>query len=157
MDPNCFGAFLSRRRHDPRVSQPVLRYKTPCRVGDGVQLVWNLSRTYNFLSKHPLVLSFPFLLWPAVWNGYPIVFADTGTYLAQAIHRLAGWDRPVFYSVFMLPLHATVTLWPVVVVQAVLVAWILWLVCRALLPKFPGRLSLAELRCWRWRHGCRGW
>jgi hypothetical protein len=75
------------------------------------------------------------LLWPAVWNGYPIVFADTGTYLAQAIHRFAGWDRPVFYSVFMLPLHATVTLWPVVVVQAVLAAWILWLVCRALLPQ----------------------
>jgi oligopeptide transport system substrate-binding protein len=34
------------------------------------------------------------LLWPAVWNGYPIVFADTGTYLSQAIHRYAGWDRP---------------------------------------------------------------
>jgi hypothetical protein len=74
------------------------------------------------------------LLWPAVWNGYPIVFADTGTYLAQAIHRFAGWDRPVFYSMFILPLHARVTLWPVIVVQAVLAAWILWLVCRALLP-----------------------
>ena len=35
------------------------------------------------------------LLWPAVWNGYPIVFADTGTYLSQAIHLYAGWDRPV--------------------------------------------------------------
>jgi hypothetical protein len=136
-----------------RVSQPVLRYKTPCRVGDGVQLVWNLSRTYNFFSKHPLVLSFPLLLWPAVWNGYPIVFADTGTYLAQAIHRLAGWDRPVFYSVVMLPLHATVTLWPVVVVQAVLVAWILWLVCRALLPQisraaFVGGTAMLAVATW---------
>jgi hypothetical protein len=74
------------------------------------------------------------LLWPAVWNGYPIVFADTGTYLSQAIHRYAGWDRPVFYSVFMLPLHATVTVWPVVVVQALLAVWVLWLVCRVLLP-----------------------
>ena len=74
------------------------------------------------------------LLWPAVWNGYPIVFADTGTYLAQAIHRFAGWDRPVFYSMFILPLHAGVTLWPVIVVQAALAAWILWLVSRALLP-----------------------
>jgi hypothetical protein len=98
--------------------------------------VWNLSRAYNFLSLagHPLFLSFPMLLWPAIWNGYPIVFADTGTYLAQAIHHFAGWDRPVFYSMFILPLHARVTLWPVIVVQAVLAAWILWLVCRALLP-----------------------
>jgi hypothetical protein len=72
------------------------------------------------------------LLWPAVWNGYPIVFADTGTYLSQAIHLYAGWDRPVFYSLFMLPLHLTVTLWPVVVVQALLASWVLWLVCRVL-------------------------
>jgi hypothetical protein len=74
------------------------------------------------------------LIWPAVWNGYPIVFADTGTYLSQAIHLYAGWDRPVFYSLFLLPLHWTVTLWPVVVVQALLTAWILWLVCRVLVP-----------------------
>ena len=75
------------------------------------------------------------LLWPAMWNGYPIVFADTGTYLGQAIHRFAGWDRPVFYSLLMLPLHATVTVWPVIVVQAALAGWILWLVCRALLSR----------------------
>jgi hypothetical protein len=75
------------------------------------------------------------LLWPALWNGYPIVFADTGTYLSQAIHQYAGWDRPVFYSVFMWPLHATVTVWPVVVVQALLAAWVLWLVCRVLIPR----------------------
>ena len=74
------------------------------------------------------------LLWPAVWNGFPIVFADTGTYLSQAINRYAGWDRPVFYSLFMLPLHGTITVWPVVVVQALLAAWVLWLVVLALVP-----------------------
>ena len=75
------------------------------------------------------------LLWPAVWNRYPIVFADTGTYLSQAIHRSPGWDRPVFYSLFMLPLHLTITVWPVVAVQALLAAWVLWLVCRVLLAR----------------------
>jgi hypothetical protein len=74
------------------------------------------------------------LLWPAVWNGFPIVFADTGTYLSQAINHYAGWDRPIFYSLFMLPLHLTVTVWPVVVVQALLAAWVAWLVVRALAP-----------------------
>ncbi|HYZ21812.1 MAG TPA: hypothetical protein VE690_06600, partial [Rhodopila sp.] len=74
------------------------------------------------------------LLWPAVWNGYPIVFTDTGTYLSQAIHRYAGWDRPVFYSVFMLALHWTRTVWPVIAAQALLAAWILWLVWRVLAP-----------------------
>jgi hypothetical protein len=93
------------------------------------------------------------LLWPAIWNGYPIVFADTGTYLSQAIHHYAGWDRPVFYSLFMLPLHATVTVWPVIVVQAVLTAWILWRVCRALLPRvsfmaFVGGTAVLALGTW---------
>ncbi|HBK04543.1 MAG TPA: hypothetical protein DDZ81_01630 [Acetobacteraceae bacterium] len=77
------------------------------------------------------------LLWPALWNGYPIVFADTGTYLSQAIHLYAGWDRPVFYSLFMLPLHWTVTLWPVVFAQALLTARVLWVVCRTLVPVMP--------------------
>jgi hypothetical protein len=84
------------------------------------------------------------LLWPAVWNGYPIVFADSGTYLSQAIQHYAGWDRPVFYSLFMLPLHATVTLWPVVAAQALLAAWVLWLVCRVLVPAISG-IALAGL------------
>ena len=72
------------------------------------------------------------LCWPAIWNGYPIVFADTGTYLSQAIEHYAGWDRPVFYSLFMLPLHATISVWPVIVAQALLTAWVLWLVAGAL-------------------------
>src|SRR3954447_5276835 len=93
------------------------------------------------------VLSVPvaaaLLLWPALWNGYPIVFTDTGTYLSQAIHLYAGWDRPVFYSLFMLPLHATVTTWPVVAVQALLTAWVLRLACRALVPGWSEAAFLA--------------
>jgi hypothetical protein len=94
-------------------------------------------------TDRPAILAVPaaaaLLLWPALWNGYPIVFADTGTYLSQAIHHYAGWDRPVFYSFFILPLHATVTLWPVVAVQALLATWILWLVCRVLISRFSWR------------------
>jgi len=73
----------------------------------------------------PLAAGVPLLLWPALLNGYPIVFSDTGTYLSQAIHRYAGWDRPVFYSVFMYGLHLTLTTWPVVLAQAVAAVWML--------------------------------
>ncbi len=93
------------------------------------------------------------LLWPALWNHYPIVFADTGTYLSQAAHRYAGWDRPVFYSLFMLALHWMVTVWPVVIAQALLTAWILRLVCRSLLPGlkplvFIGGVGLLAVGTW---------
>jgi hypothetical protein len=103
------------------------------------------------LSAIPLAA--PLLLWPAVWNGYPIIFADTGTYLRQAIHHYAGWDRPIFYSVFMLPLHATITVWPVVVAQALITAYTLHLVCRLLLPTlssgtFVAGLALLSLATW---------
>ncbi|MGE4047281.1 MAG: hypothetical protein AB7F35_20625, partial [Acetobacteraceae bacterium] len=67
-----------------------------------------------------VVLSAALLLWPAFWNTYPIVFADTGTHLSQAIHLYLGWDRPAVYSLFMLPLHLRLTTWPVVVAQALI-------------------------------------
>jgi hypothetical protein len=72
------------------------------------------------------------LLWPAVWNGYPIVFADTGTYLSQAVHHYLGWDRPAFYSFFILPLHLTITTWPIIVVQCLMTAGVLHALCRTL-------------------------
>jgi hypothetical protein len=81
-----------------------------------------------------LAVSAPLLLWPALWNGYPIVFDDTGTYLSQAIHRYLGWDRPIFYSLFLFPLHLTVTTWPDIVAQAGLGVFTLRLVQRVLLP-----------------------
>ncbi len=81
-----------------------------------------------------LALAAVLLLWPGFWNGYPLVFADTGTYLSQAIERYAGWDRPIFYSLFLLPLHMTVTTWPAIGVQALLVAYLLHLLRGTLLP-----------------------
>ena len=82
----------------------------------------------------PVAVAVPLLLWPALLNGYPIVFDDTGTYLSQAVHHYIGWDRPPFYSLFLLPLHLTITIWPVVVAQALLTASTLHLLRRSLVP-----------------------
>jgi hypothetical protein len=81
-----------------------------------------------------ITLSAAVLLWPALWNGYPLVFADTGTYLSQAVERYLGWDRPIFYSLFLFPLHMTLTTWPAVTAQALLVAYTLHMVREILLP-----------------------
>src|SRR5476651_540210 len=71
------------------------------------------------------------LIWPALWNGYPIVFADTGTYLSQAMHGYLGWDRPAFYSLLIYPLHLGLTTWPVIVMQSALTVLVLDLTRRA--------------------------
>lgn len=90
--------------------------------------------TRNSGTIAPIILSAALLIWPAVWNGYPLVFSDTGTYLSQAIEHYAGWDRPVFYSLFLFPLHMTLTTWPVIAAQAMLTAHTLHLAHRTLCP-----------------------
>lgn len=104
----------------------------------------------------PLLIATMLLTWPAWLNGYPLVFDDTGTYLSQAVHRYAGWDRPVFYSLFLLPLHLTLTTWPVIFVQAFLAAYTLHLVGRAIfrpaacwwLVPFAAALALTTALPW---------
>lgn len=80
------------------------------------------------------------LSWPAIRNGYPIVFSDSGTYLGQALLGYLGWDRPAFYSLFLFGLHWRLSLWPVVFAQGLIVAHVLALVLRAL--GRPGPLPL---------------
>ncbi len=89
-----------------------------------------------------MILSALLLLWPAVLNGYPLVFADTGTYLSQAIEHYVGWDRPAIYSVFLLLLHWKVTTWAAVGVQAMLTVYVLDAVRRAFVPEMPRRLLM---------------
>jgi hypothetical protein len=62
------------------------------------------------------------LLIPAIMNGFPFVFSDTGTYLRAAVERFLPWERPVFYSFFSLGFHLRISPWPIVVAQAVIVA-----------------------------------
>jgi hypothetical protein len=83
------------------------------------------------------------MLWPAIYNGLPLVYADSMTYLddgrivarAVFLHQLAGYYgmRSFFYSLGILPFHWNVTLWPVAALQAVLTAYVLWLVVRSIL------------------------
>ena len=98
----------------------------------GVRGEWATSRGSRIMRNVDVqapwlvpLLSVPCLLWPALWNGYPIVFADTGTYLSQATHHYLGWDRPVFYSMFIWPLHLRLSTWPVVLVQSCLTVFVL--------------------------------
>lgn len=90
------------------------------------------------------VLGAGFLLaWPAVWNGYPLVFADSGTYLGQAILLYLGWDRPAFYSLFLHALHWRVTLWAIPLAQGLIAAHLLALTLRVLDRPGPAPLLLA--------------
>ncbi len=91
----------------------------------------------------PLIcLAAALLAWPAFYNGYPLVFADTGTYLTQALRWYVGWDRPPFYSLLIRPLHMAWSTWPIVAAQALLTAHLLYLAVRTLTGHTPAWLYL---------------
>ncbi len=80
------------------------------------------------------------LVWPALWNGFPIVFYDTGGYLARPFEATLLMGRAAIYGAFLL-LGIDYNFWPNIIVQGVLVAWLVLLTLR--LHGFEGRPWLA--------------
>lgn len=74
------------------------------------------------------------LAWPALVNGYPIVFSDTAGIAAMGLEPTMGWDKPWVYGPLILLLHWGTSLWGVVAGQALAVSAVLWLVGRAAGP-----------------------
>jgi len=83
-----------------------------------------------------------FLTWPAIYNGFPLLYPDSMTYLGDGptvaravfLHRFSQYYgvRSFFYSLGILPFHWNVTAWPVVGLQCLLAAWVLWLLARSI-------------------------
>ncbi len=71
------------------------------------------------------------LLAPAIWNGYPLLQYDTGGYLARWHEGTLEIARSTAYALF-LHLGERPHFWPVVAIQAALVAWVVGLLLRAL-------------------------
>jgi hypothetical protein len=93
------------------------------------------------------------MIWPALFNRYPLLYPDSMTYLGDGrlvaralfLHKFSSYYgmRSFFYSLGILPWHWNVTAWPVVIPQAILTAYVLWLVVRSLLPRQTVRWYLA--------------
>jgi len=78
------------------------------------------------------------LIWPAFLNGYPLLFSDSGAFLAQTTVPLMIWDKPYIYGPFAWVFHQHVSLWGVVIAQGVMVSHLLWLLARVLGRASPG-------------------
>ena len=80
------------------------------------------------------------LLWPALLNGYPLVFSDTGAFLAQTVEGWAIWDKPFVYGPALHAFHGRLTLWGPALAQGLLLSWLVWLAQRGFLGGArPGR------------------
>lgn len=81
-----------------------------------------------WLAAIAIVVGATELLWPALFNGYPILFSDTQSYLAQATGPHMIWDKPFAYGPFLRLLDGGVSLWLPAVAQGLLLSHLLWLV-----------------------------
>jgi hypothetical protein len=85
------------------------------------------------------------LLWPAILNRLPLLYPDSLTYLADGrpvaralfLHKLSNYYgmRSLIYSLGIFPFHWDKTLWPVAALQALLAAYVIWLVVRSIVTR----------------------
>jgi hypothetical protein len=89
-----------------------------------------------------LLGALPFL-WPALWNGYPLVYSDTNVFIYQPTPGYYNWDKPFIYGPWMLLVHGWQSLWGVAAAQAILVSQLLWLTLAVFSP--PNKLRFLLL------------
>jgi hypothetical protein len=70
------------------------------------------------------------LLAPALWNGFPLIFPDTGGYLDVPILGAPVMGRSALYGLFLYA-GAPLWFWPNVVLQSALIIWLIVLTIRA--------------------------
>jgi hypothetical protein len=63
------------------------------------------------------------IVWPMLYNRYPLVYSDTGTYLRNSVLLLPDPDRPIGYGIFIRLMSWQAITWNVVFGQAVII-WI---------------------------------
>lgn len=74
------------------------------------------------------------LLAPAIWNGFPLMFFDSGAFIEQAIAGEFVPERSVFYSWFLKLFQPRLSLWIAVVAQAAMTVWVMAEFARAVAP-----------------------
>jgi len=70
------------------------------------------------------------LAWPALLNGYPLVFIDSVSYLGQALFPEWPWDKTPVYGAVLSLFHQGWSLWPALAAQGLVVSHLLWLAQR---------------------------
>jgi len=79
----------------------------------------------------------------AFWNGFPLMFYDTGAYLAEGLSGAFLVERSPVYSFLLRFTLGGFSLWPVVILQSLMTAIMIVLVARIEAP----RLTLGGLVC----------
>ncbi|NMJ43886.1 hypothetical protein GWK16_21745 [Roseomonas sp. JC162] len=72
------------------------------------------------------------LAWPALLNGYPLVFIDSVSYLGHTLFPEWPWDKTAAYGPFLHLFHWGWSLWPALAGQVLILSHLLWVTQRAM-------------------------
>jgi hypothetical protein len=88
------------------------------------------------------ILSLMFLS-VALWNGFPLIFYDTGAYVLEGLGHVFLVERAPIYAELLFLAGARFSLWPIVVLQALMISYVILEVARAEVPRLTlGGLAL---------------
>jgi hypothetical protein len=71
---------------------------------------------------------------PAFWNGFPLIFYDTGAYVLEGLGGVFLVERAPVYAELLFLAGGRFSLWPIIVLQAALLAYVVLEVARAEVP-----------------------
>lgn len=86
------------------------------------------------------ILSLMFLS-AAVWNGFPLIFYDTGAYVLEGLGHVFLVERAPVYAELLFLAGGRFSLWPIAILQALMISYVILEVARI---EVPG-LTLAGL------------
>lgn len=91
-----------------------------------------IQTTSNFLLLIGSVLC---LVYPAIINGFPLVYSDSGTYIANGFNNTVPVDRPIMYAFFVRHISLYESLWLVIIMQALIIVSLSLIIFKYLIRK----------------------
>lgn len=79
------------------------------------------------------------------YNGYPLVYSDTGTYIYSGFDKFIPMGRPITYGLFINIFSLKTSLWFVVIVQNFITAFAIFEICDLLIEKSKSSLYFMSI------------
>ncbi|MCU0369818.1 MAG: hypothetical protein MUC31_00230 [Bacteroidales bacterium] len=89
----------------------------------------------NLINAGFLIAGVLILIGPAIQNGFPILHSDSGTYLLEGFGNKIPVSRPLSYCLFVRFSSYIFTIWSVIILQALMTYWMIWLTVNTLTGK----------------------
>ena len=104
--------------------------------GTGIR-IWALSamplRGFVPVAAGLAILSLMFLS-VALWNGFPLIFYDTGAYVLEGLGHIFLVERAPVYAELLFLAGGRFSLWPIVILQALMISYVILEVARIEVP-----------------------